>query len=414
MAGAAAATARANRAFTLPGKRAARLEPALLKGALETVEALSGDAHKLLKPPDPDAPFRRPPVRQPGAGAAPASARSIISSPPASSGPSRRSCIRRRSFSTCRARRSAAACSSPPTPPARSFACRPEYTIPVCRAYLAFGQGRRRRRIFLSRPGVPGARGAGRRADADRARKLRPHGRRGGRRGSVRAEPSRRRRRRGAARSPRGSATPACSTACWLRWKFRKPGAGACAAASPAGAASTPFSAARARARSRSRACWRRWKAPITPAPRRWSRTCSRSPASRRSAGAAPARSPIGFSNRRRSGRGRRSKPEKRAVLDAFLAISGDPDDAAVELRRLAHSAGLDLERRARRVRAAQRLHRRPRRRDRGDPLQRRLRARFRLLHRLRVRGPRSRRLRREDRACRWTLRRARAAARRE
>ena len=30
-------------------------------------------------------------------------------------------------------------------------------------------------------------------------------------------------------------------------------------------------------------------------------------------------------------------------MLDAFLAISGDPDQAAVELRRLAHSAGLDL-----------------------------------------------------------------------
>ena len=34
---------------------------------------------------------------------------------------------------------------------------------------------------------------------------------------------------------------------------------------------------------------------------------------------------------------------EKRAALDAFLAISGDPDQAAIELRRLAHSAGLTL-----------------------------------------------------------------------
>jgi ATP phosphoribosyltransferase regulatory subunit len=34
---------------------------------------------------------------------------------------------------------------------------------------------------------------------------------------------------------------------------------------------------------------------------------------------------------------------EKRTVLDAFLAISSDPDHAAGELRRLAHSAGLDL-----------------------------------------------------------------------
>ena len=34
---------------------------------------------------------------------------------------------------------------------------------------------------------------------------------------------------------------------------------------------------------------------------------------------------------------------EKRAVLEAFLAISGDPDRAGVELRRLADSARLDL-----------------------------------------------------------------------
>jgi len=34
---------------------------------------------------------------------------------------------------------------------------------------------------------------------------------------------------------------------------------------------------------------------------------------------------------------------EKRAVLEAFLAISGDPDEAAAELRRLARSARLDL-----------------------------------------------------------------------
>jgi ATP phosphoribosyltransferase regulatory subunit len=34
---------------------------------------------------------------------------------------------------------------------------------------------------------------------------------------------------------------------------------------------------------------------------------------------------------------------EKRAVLEAFLAISGDPDEAAIELRCLADSAQLDL-----------------------------------------------------------------------
>ena len=62
---------------------------------------------------------------------------------------------------------------------------RPEYTIPVCRAYLSFGQGRQNRRIFLSRPGFPRSRRPSRRADADRARELRPPGRRGGRRGGV-------------------------------------------------------------------------------------------------------------------------------------------------------------------------------------------------------------------------------------
>ena len=34
---------------------------------------------------------------------------------------------------------------------------------------------------------------------------------------------------------------------------------------------------------------------------------------------------------------------ENRAVLEAYLAISGDPDEAAIELRRLADSARLDL-----------------------------------------------------------------------
>src|SRR6202020_211630 len=34
---------------------------------------------------------------------------------------------------------------------------------------------------------------------------------------------------------------------------------------------------------------------------------------------------------------------EKRAVLDAFLGISGDPDQAAGERRRLTQSAGLTL-----------------------------------------------------------------------
>ena len=46
---------------------------------------------------------------------------------------------------------------------------RPEYTIPVCRAYLSFGEGRQNRRIFLSRPGISRSRRPGRRADPDGA-----------------------------------------------------------------------------------------------------------------------------------------------------------------------------------------------------------------------------------------------------
>ena len=67
----------------------------------------------------------------------------------------------------------------------------------------------------------------------------------------------------------------------------------------------------------------------------------------------------------------------------------------------------------ARRVRKPQRVHRGARRSGRGDRVQRRLRARLRLLHRLRLRGARSLEARREARPGRWPLRRARPASRR-
>ena len=290
---------------------------------------------------------------------------------------------------------------------------RPEYTIPVCRAYLASRQGRRHRRIFLSRPGVPRPRGPGRRADADRARKLRPQGRRGGRRRNLRA-------RLEAATAAGGGALAA-----------RLGDAGlfdgvldSLEIARRLAPAPAPRRRARARPRRhlqpaepgrarRKLACWRRWKAPTTPAPRRWSRTSWRSPASRRSAGAAPARSPTGFSNRPRCGRASRSKPRSARCWKRSSPFPAIPTQAAIELRRLAQSARLDLgaaldafEMRNGFI-AARGV------RDRGYPLQRRLRARLRLLHRLRVRGARSRCSGREDRARRRTLRRARAAARR-
>ncbi len=144
-----------------------------------------------------------------------------------------------------------------------------------------------------------------------------------------------------------------------------------------------------ARARWPSPACWRRWKAPTTRAPAPWSRICWRSPASTPSADALPARSPTGSSNRRRSGPATRSASNSGQALAAYLAVSGDPDVAADKLRRACGVGETRPRPGARRLRAAQRLHRRPRRRDRGDPLFRRLRARLRLLHRLRVRGPR-------------------------
>ena len=103
---------------------------------------------------------------------------------------------------------------------------------------------------------------------------------------------------------------------------------------------------------------------------------------------------------------------EQRQALASYLAVSGDPDVAADKLRDLAASAGLDLGAGARRLRAPQRLYRRPRRRDRGDALFRRLRARLRLLHRLRVRGPRPGPCRRAARARGWPLRRSCAETR--
>ena len=173
---------------------------------------------------------------------------------------------------------------------------------------------------------------------------------------------------------------------CCSRSRFPTSGGGVCAAASPAGGASTPSSAARARARRRKRACWRRSKAPTTRGPRRWLRTSWRSPASRRSAGAAPARSPTGSSNRRRCGRASRSRPRsgrcsrlswrfpaiptrRRSRFGAWLGPPGSTSPPRSTPSRCATASS---------PRAGA---------NRRDPLQRRLRARLRLLHRLRVRG---------------------------
>ena len=289
---------------------------------------------------------------------------------------------------------------------------RPEYTIPVCRAYLASDRAGAIAEysylgpVFRARAGQGGEQtqtgleSFGRK-DAEAAD------------AEVFALALRRRRRREAARSPRGSATRASSTACsnsleipdvWRRRLrrgvargrgldaiFNRPSQGALA---QAGVLAALESADHAGA-----------KALVEDL----LAIAGIEAVGGRSAGEIADR----FLEQASLRSGEPIEAEKRAVLEAFLAISGDPDEAAIELRRLAESARLDLAAALDAFETAQRLHRRPGRRDRGDPLQRRLRARLRLLHRLRVRGARSRCSGREDRARRRTLRRARAAPRR-
>ncbi len=83
---------------------------------------------------------------------------------------------------------------------------------------------------------------------------------------------------------------------------------------------------------------------------------------------------------------------EVRGLIERFLGIEGDPDQAAAELRALAADAGLDRGHGAgaRPVRAPHRLPCRARHRATHCALLHRLRARLRLLHRLCLRTDRS------------------------
>ncbi len=110
-------------------------------------------------------------------------------------------------------------------------------------------------------------------------------------------------------------------------------------------------------------------------------------------------------------GAGTRLPREIRALIERFLAVRGEPDEAAGELRALAADARISLGARARSVRDTHRLSRRPRRRRARDPICHRVRPRLRLLHRLRVRAARSARQGPADR--RRPLRRAADPARR-
>ena len=274
------------------------------------------------------------------------------------------------------------------------------------------GQGRQDGRIFLSRPRLP-LPGRGRRARPDRPRKFWQKGCGSRRRGNLRAFDGGRgggRRRR----SPPASATRDCSTACSRRFRCRASGAGACGAASRKAAAFPPSStdaAASALAQPGVLAA-------LESADHAGAKALVEDLLAIAGIDAVGGRTAGEIADRFLEQAALRSgepiDADKRKVLESYLAVSGDPDEAARRLRRLADDAEPRPRQGARRVRKAQRLHRGARRPDRGDRVQRRLRARFRLLHRLRLRGARSREARREARPRRRPLRRARPASRRE
>ena len=206
------------------------------------------------------------------------------------------------------------------------------------------GQGGRGRRIFLSRTGLPGPGRPGRRATADRPRKLWPQGRRGGRRGDLLAVHGGGGGGGGgklAARLGDAGLFDALLTALALPevWRRRlKRGLAQ-------GRDLATILDRHGRARSPSPACWPRWRAPTMPGPARWSRTCWRSPASRPSAAAPRARSPTGFSSRRRSGRATRSEPRNGRCskpISPCPAIRTSPPTSCDDLaaRRGSTSAG--------------------------------------------------------------------------
>ena len=286
---------------------------------------------------------------------------------------------------------------------------RPEYTIPVCRAiWLGRAGGRR---IFLSRPRVSARAGRtasrrrpGSKVSAARTRKRRMR--------KCSRSASRRRRRREAARSPPGSATPACSRPCFTRSRFPTSGGGGCAAALPTGAASTQSSNRPAR-----RAGAAGVLAALESADHAGAKALVEDLLAIAGIEAVGGRSASEIADRfleqARCARASRSRPRSWRCCEAFLAISGDPDAGRDRASAPGQGRGPRPRGGARRLRDAQRLHRRARRRRSSDPLQRRLRARLRLLHRLRVRGHDPPTLRRKARARRRPLRRARAPARR-
>ena len=272
-------------------------------------------------------------------------------------------------------------------------------------------QGGRGGRIFLSRTGLPGPGRRRRRALPDRPRKLWPQGPRGGRRGDLLALDGGGRgggrkargaaRRRRPVRRPPDGARPARALAA-------APEAGARARPRPCGHPRRPLPERARPARRAGRDGERRPRG----RPRAGPGPAWRSPASTPSAAARRARSPTGSSSRRRSARATRSGPRNDRFWNPISpcpAIRTSPPTSCTILAPLGRARPRPG---ARRLRIAQRLHRRARRGDRGDPLFGRLRARFRLLHRLRVRGARPGPARRAAGARGRALRRPRPQAR--
>ena len=266
-------------------------------------------------------------------------------------------------------------------PQGRELCLRPDLTIPVSRDYLASPTAGKPAGLLLSRPGLPPSR-----------RRARPNSCRPASNPSAAPTPRRPTPRcsRSGSRRPRITASPRPTIRIGdvgaVRGADRRArsGAGLEAAADQglqpqvlARARSRPAHHQRRRMRGPNiRACWRRSPAPIRRPRTRWSPISSRSPASPRSAAARSARSPTASSNRRRSARRRALPQETRALIERFLAIAGDPDEAAAELRTFAQRRQAQARRRARPVREPHRLSRRARRRCRAHPVLDRLRPR--------------------------------------
>ena len=317
-------------------------------------------------------------------------------SAPAIAASRRRSCSRPSRSSTCPARTSASACISPPTPTAANSAC--GRTSPFrCRCdYLASPAAGRPQGFCYLGPVFRHRGDAAGGIPAGRHRILRPRRQGRGRRRDAGARPrSHRALRHRQAGNPHGRrrrCSPALVAALDLRAGLE----------APAGQGLQPQD--HSRARPRPAGAQRRQRAAGIPgraggagrlrsegARTRWSPTCCRSPASPRSAAARSARSPTASSNRRRSAPATTLPRETRALIERFLAIAGDPDEAAAELRALAAEAmtsaldpALDLFESRTGFLAARGV-------DVGaHPLLDRVRPRPRLLHRLRVRAARS------------------------